>query len=78
MGAQGNNSLNGLASVIARRLVAVDELHNGHTPPGERARQFSLMCDNARLGSGPLSTADLQRLAVELVPEQLARYRMAA
>jgi hypothetical protein len=72
------SSLNGLASVIARRIVSIDDLHNGHPPPGERARQFKVLCNGARLASGAVTTSDMQRLAVELVPEQLARYRAAA
>jgi hypothetical protein len=73
-----HNSLNGLASVIARRIVSINELHNGNPPHGEKARQFTLLCNGARLATGPVTTADMQRLASELVPEHLAQYRIAA
>jgi hypothetical protein len=72
------SSLNGLASVIARRIVSINELHNGNPPPGEKARQFKLLCNGARLASGPVTTSQMLTLAAELVPEHLTRYRAAA
>jgi hypothetical protein len=72
------NSLNGLASIIGRRLASIDDLHNGHPPPGEKARQFTLICNSAKLACGPVTTADMERLAADLVPQHLARYRRAA
>jgi hypothetical protein len=91
--AQRNSTLVGLASVIARRIIAVKEAHTERgtfprqdryfdsapmTLPGENARQFTLLCHGAKLASGPVTTADMQTLAVDLVPEYLARFQTAA
>jgi hypothetical protein len=72
-------SLTGLANVIARRLDAILTLYEeqGKRPPAdELAHQFRLPCNTAELQSGPPSTADMENLAVELVPQAIAAMRM--
>jgi len=76
-------SLNGLANVIARRLEAIRSLYEerGMQPPAdELANQFRLLCNTAKLEDGPPSTAEMEKLAVELVPQAIAamRERIAA
>lgn len=76
---QRRGSLNGLAGVIARRLEAIRILHEerGKKPPaGELAHQFSLLCNTANLQGGPPSTAEMEKLAVELVPAAIEAIRM--
>jgi hypothetical protein len=75
-------SLNGLAGVIARRLEAIRILHEekgGRPPAAEMAHQFLLLCNNAVLQEGgPPSTAEMEELAVELIPEAIAKIRERA
>jgi hypothetical protein len=72
-------SLHGLANVIARRLEAIRTLHGqqGQKPSAdELAQQFRLLCDTAQTQGGPPSTTEMERLAVELVPQAIDAIRM--
>jgi hypothetical protein len=71
-------SLAGLAGVIAKRLEAIRIIHEekGKKPPaGELAHQFSLLCNKAELKGGPPSTAEMEQLASELVPQAIEAMR---
>jgi hypothetical protein len=68
---QRATSLNGLAHIIARRFQTLSQ--NGNASPEVKAHHFDVLTrhtDNMR--GGPVSTAEMEILAVELVPEAVA------
>jgi hypothetical protein len=75
MSTQRHVSLNGLASVIAKRIVSVRQLHaeRGESPAAEVAHQFLVMAKGARLQDGPVTTAEMSILA-EMIPQATAEY----
>jgi hypothetical protein len=75
MSTQRHVSLNGLASVIAKRIVSVRQLHaeRGESPAAEVAHQFLVMAKGARLQDGPVTTAEMSVLA-EMIPQAIEQY----
>jgi hypothetical protein len=59
------NSLTGLAMIIAKKVTASD-------PEQLEQKLFQQMCDNAELQGGPLSTAEIEKLATKLLPAAIA------
>jgi hypothetical protein len=75
MSTRRQGSLHGLAAVIAKRIVAVRQLHaeRGESPAAEVAHQFMVMARSARLQDGPVITAEMSILA-EMMPQATAEY----
>jgi hypothetical protein len=72
---QRNGSLYGLASVIAKRIVSVRQIHaeRRESPAAEVAHQFLVMARGARLQDGPVTTAEMSTLA-EMIPQAIEQY----
>jgi hypothetical protein len=68
-------TIHSLAHLIANRIISIKQLHaeRNENPSSEIARQFRLMCDRTMLRSGPVSTAEMELLAAQLVPEAMER-----
>jgi hypothetical protein len=61
-------SLRGLAHIIARRFQAVRE--NGKATPELLAHHFDLLTKHSdHMRGGSVTTAEMEKLAAELVPE---------